>query len=1411
MATSDGSIQDGMRRFRFQQIDAMDDFDIYIRRFELELGKFGLRKQIGEHEAATEARRTLLLSCCSHEVFKIVTSHFAPVDIETKSYEEIKWALQRYFAKPSCYMGERISFSKRYRGENESISQFINSLRSMAQKCEFTTGTLDERLRDQLVIGINNDQWQQELIQRYPLPTTTLQDIEISALALEAASNQCKAIKVNGNGQVEASSTNRVRPNISLKSKGIFPRTKPNNIPSTAKRTTQVETCTKCGKERHTRGEDCPAKGKTCRQCGKSNHFAAVCRSRVQSRFGKYSTNQIGRVQQSDNESDIGDRSIRAIPGQGRKAIVHAELNGHEVKMLYDPGAAFSVISKSTWKAIGSPQLRSTPNLMAYTQVPVETLGKASITVKAFEQTKIMDVYVVKGEDQPLFSIDWCIKFGLQFPTGVQVYHVKKPINNLDNEANHCTEKQINYLVKKYSNIFNDDDIPIKVQKAVIHLHKDAKPMVFRPRNIAFKLRQLVEAEIQRLVHKKILEPVDPTITPIEWASPTVCVVKPNGQIRLCGDFKVTINPYIINDPHPLPRFEEMVDQLSGGRYFSVIDLKDAYLQMEVAEESRKYLVIATHKGYFRYTRLPFGVNFAPALFQRTMEKVLCGINGVKVYIDDIIVSGQTIDEHMQRLEKVFERLEQSNVKTQESKCRFLKRSVRYLGHQIDEFGIHPTKERIEALMKLPTPRTVAEVRSFLGSINYYEKFIPGLQSKCAPLHQLTKKGEKWNWTKSHEELIQQLKSKLTTNDTLVHYDMDKPIVLYTDACDQGLGAVLKHRYPDDTERPIAYASRSLTTAEKNYSTIDKEGLAIMFGVTKFHQYLYGCKFKLKTDHKPLERIFGAKRQIPKILNNRLTRWALTLSTYDYDIEYIDGSKNQPADMLSRLPIKGELPSDIETLGKRYQLLNIKLEEFPMTKRELQNRTLNDKVLSQVILSTNRGWPEDRRNVKNELHTFFDKRYQLSIEENILIWQGRMVIPETLRNNTLHALHEGHPGASGMKAMARFHVWWPNIDNEIEEFVKRCGNCQANRATQPEVPLFSWSIPSEPWSRLHIDYAGPFEGKHWLIVIDAHSKWMEVLPTRDTSTRKTIKLLRDIFARFGLPHLIVSDNGPQFKSEEFETWCKVNGIKHATSTPYHPKTNGLAERAVRTFKDRFNTMRYISDLDKRLAEFLLAYRTTPQSTTGSTPSELLLGRRSRIRLDLIRPNRTVNIDRRLVNQKINHDRHTSQRHFSEGEDVWIKRIKDKGFEPGTILRKTSTYSYIALVNGKTRRVHADQLRKRFLAKTDPIEVAESESDSEYKTRIGARKEQTNQTIIENDQVQTTSEHKTIVENDFDEQQYRTEADELRRRTSLTATEEQKQLTNESTTTPPCSQRNYPTRTRRPPERFQAEDWRKLKS
>lgn len=477
-----------------------------------------------------------------------------------------------------------------------------------------------------------------------------------------------------------------------------------------------------------------------------------------------------------------------------------------------------------------------------------------------------------------------------------------------------------------------------------------------------------------------------------------------------------------------------------------------------------------------------------------------------------------------------------------------------------DAQGLHPTASKVEAIVNAPAPQNVTELRSFLGLLNYYGKFVANLSTILHPLYQLLQADTPWKWSSQCEDAFKGCKQRLLNSKCLAHYDPEKPLRLACDASPYGVGAVISHVLPSGKEQPIAFASRTLSSSERNYAQIEKEALSIIFGVKKFHKYLYGRKFVLLTDHKPLLTILGPKSAVPTLAALRMQRWALILLAYDYEILYRKSSDHANADALSRLPCKGDTDGSSEE-GGVFCVSHV--DELPVAANDIATETRLDPILSKVLDLTLTGWPMFVSNP--ELKPFFVRKDQLSTDQGCILWGSRVIIPPRYRQRLLLDLHDGHPGITRMKALARSFLWWPGLDQEIESYVGQCAACEITLNRPAAAPLHPWSWATSPWEKLHVDFA-EIKKQHYLLVVDVYSKWLEVLPTQQTSAEKTTQRLRHLFASYGLPKVLVSDNGPPFTSAEFEQFLRNNGVRHILSPPYHPASNGAVERAVQTFK-----------------------------------------------------------------------------------------------------------------------------------------------------------------------------------------------------------------------------------------------------
>ena len=1223
-----------------EQFDSNESsFEQYVERLEFYFEANEVQQE--------NKKKAVFLSVVGPAHFSLLRDLIAPETTNKKTYSELVDTLKRHFdVTPSKFL-QRGRFEMRVRQPGESVNAYIAALRKLAQQCDFGS-TLEDRLCERLVRGMNEINIQRKLL-------------STAKLSLQSAVEIAQAMEMTDKWANEMASGAEEEPM----------RLNFQSDPS----------CYRCGGTHY--ATKCKFANTICNFCKKTGHLARVCKRKRKEVVQDRKRSHQGLM---EAENDQGEQfGLYTITSEVNPMTINLKINGRDVMFHVDTGATVSVMSNRDYtKFVGKSLQRSNIRLKTFTGEKLNVLGERLVEVMFKDQKLTLPLAIVDGLGPPLLGRNWITQLNPKWMTMFMLQEVKPG-----------TRDKLEQIIASYKSVFDDEAGCLKEHQVKLHLKNGAVPRFVKARHPPFALREGIEQEIRRLENNGIIEKVEFS----DWATPIVPILKHDSNIRICGDFKVTVNKSIFIDQHPIPKLEELCAKLSKGKKFSRIDLSHAYTQLELHPDSRDLTTINTHCGLYRYKRLCFGIAAAPAIFQRTIENVFREVKDKAIYIDDLIVTGETDEIHLQNLQHVLQICKDKGLTIKEKKCEFFKEEINFLGYRLNAQGLQPLSEKIRAVHDAPEPRNISELKSYIGMLNYYAKYIHNLSHQLAPLYDLLKKDKKWQWGKEQEKAFKQSKTLLTSDLILVHFDPTKPLILACDASPRGIAAILSHVEKDGSERPIAYASRLLSRAEQNYSQIDREALAIIFGTTRFHKYVYGKHVKIITDHKPLLGLFGHEKAIPEKASSRVIRWAVTLSAYTYELVYRAGSSNN-ADALSRLPIP--VRSEEEQIPQDVFQVFASIDSSPVTSKMIAEETKRERILSRVYNFTLHGWPE--KMIDENLRPYFCRKAEISIDKGCLLWGTRVIIPSSLRQRLMDLLHEEHIGIVRMKAQARAYIWWPQIDMNLERTVKTCCVCQENRNAPPHAPLHPWNWPQHPWSRLHLDFAGPICGKMFLIIADAHSKWIDVRIMNRITSAQTILQLRHVFAVHGLPDTVVTDNGPSFSSREFSTFLTYNGVQHIRTSPFHPASNGFAERCVQTFKAALKTITS-GTLEERVLRFLTRYRSTPQCTTGVTPAELLFNRKMKTRLDLVHPFINDNVSNSQARQKLYHDSTSSDRDIGVRDNVYVRNYGEgKRWVPGVVTDQTGPVSFKVRTSKGIERRHQDQLRSTECVWDDEIEV-----------------------------------------------------------------------------------------------------------
>jgi transposase InsO family protein len=838
-------------------------------------------------------------------------------------------------------------------------------------------------------------------------------------------------------------------------------------------------------------------------------------------------------------------------------------------------------------------------------------------------------------------------------------------------------KRKLEELLSKYRDIFALSGEPLGRTGMVTHgIETTASPIRQAPRRIPMHQVEMVEEEMKKMMDSGVIRP-----SKSPWASPVVIVKKKDGTCRFCVDFR-RLNDVTVKDAYPLPRIEDSLDVLQGSSLFSTLDLASGYWQVEMKECDKEKTAFASKYGLWEFNVMPFGLCNAPATFQRLMEQVLRGLQWriLALYLDDVIIFAGSVEEHLSRLEKVFERCRKAGLKLKPKKCDLLKKEVKFLGHVVSEEGVRTDPDKVAAIKRWKAPTNVSEVRTFIGMTSYYRKFIEGYAKIAGPLHELTKSNARFVWGEVQSQAFEALRDALLSDKILSLPDPNnREFILDTDASDYALGAVLSQLQNED-ERVMAYGSRCLNGSERNYCVTRKELLAVVYFMVYYKHYLLGAHVLVRSDHGSLQWLKTMRNQ-----SGQISRWMELLSPFHWTIKHRPGVSHANADALSRMACSGEcaqckkfisclctthVPEDFpedtdcclveqgpvdggqkaskrlrhQNFARREKLKNTLFDlHLGWDVDDLVLATKKDELLGKLLMWDSRPLWEEVSFEKQEVKSYWQMWGQWIVDPHGLIWYKwmvergnyvwKLVIPECYQDAVLRAVHNlptgGHFGEKRSVAqLVRLPVYWFHYKQSMRMHCRLCDQCLRCKTSGKKyrAPMNTYNV-GEPMERMALDIAGPFHdtrkgNRYILVVMDYFTKWADMIPIPDHSAETCAKeLVMRVFCRLGLPQELHSDQGRDFLSELFSNTCRLLQIRRTKTTPWRPQSDGMVERLNRTIGAmlRQYTSEAQDDWDDWLPLCNLAYNGSRQSSTSYTPYFLMFGRHVRLPLELVLP------------------------------------------------------------------------------------------------------------------------------------------------------------------------------------------------
>lgn len=900
-----------------------------------------------------------------------------------------------------------------------------------------------------------------------------------------------------------------------------------------------------------------------------------------------------------------------------------AEVNHEPVCLLLDSGSSLSLLSESWYMVFRRickfPEVRKVKvTCVAANGENLPVLGSVKLSVKVQGLSWPITFVVVKGlKVSAILGCDFLEKTKAMLNyASREIYfdYGRKRLIKL------CTHKGVGTVcaVQAQEGVSDLSHLTVEKRQALLQVLGDFPDVLTNKLGVTNRIEYQIQLsdttpvrhspyrlsppkmkEMRRLIEQMLSEGViRPSVSP--YASPMFLVPKPSGKgYRPVVDYRA-LNQKVILESVPLPDLHNCFAWFSGAHYFTVFDLNQAYHQIPLAEASKPLTAFCTDWNLFEYNRVPFGLATGAAVLSRLLDSVLGDLKFVCVYhyLDDVVVYSKNFGQHLADVRQVLERFRDAGLTVKPEKVTLAQTEISFLGHRVSAQGVKVDYERTRAIFAFPRPKNKKEVASFIGMVNFFRKFISNFAQLAAPLNHLRKKNQKFEWGDTQEASFHALKSALASAPVLAVPDFEKPFILQTDASNSGVAAVLLQEQ-EGGRRPIGFASRALSATEAKYSVYELEALAVLFGLERFRFFLEHKEFTLESDNQALTWVLARPRK-----TGRLARWAVRISAFRFQVRHIRGSDNCVADALSRM-FASEEQEEVEPSGSVEVVATI-LTEIPELFSDLAELQQGDANWAPIINDLRDGKPRERYKLQRGIllyKTRFDERDKICLPT-------QLVAP--IFKYFHSALCGGHLGIYKTVMKIKEHVTWPTLSGDVRRLVGSCVECaKAKPGKENKQGMLGSSRAEAPMERLFIDYLGPLprtrQGNRFVfVVVDGFTRFVWLLPSRGCTSNDSIKHLSNIFSMFGPPKSLVSDNAPGFTSRKFRGFCFSQGVRHITTTPYHPQPS-FAERVNRNLKAALAIYHEKSQTtwDQSLAWLSFAFNTANHEAHRSTPARLM--------------------------------------------------------------------------------------------------------------------------------------------------------------------------------------------------------------